>query len=52
MLTEFSVIERRLDELSKCLAKLQALKDSARADLEADPYLRDIVERNVELNAH
>jgi uncharacterized protein YutE (UPF0331/DUF86 family) len=49
--TEFSGIERRLDELSDRLARLQPLTDKARGDFEGDPYLRDIVERNLEIAA-
>ena len=49
MSTEFSGIERRLDELSDRLARLQPLTDKTRADFEGDPYLRDIVERNLGL---
>ncbi len=51
MPTEFSGIERRLDELSDRLARLQPLTDKTRADFEGDPYLRDIVERNLEIAA-
>ena len=51
MPTEFSGIERRLDELSDRLAKLQSLTDRARSDFDEDPYLRDIAERNVEIAA-
>jgi uncharacterized protein YutE (UPF0331/DUF86 family) len=51
MATEFSGIERRLDELSERLARLQPLTAKARQDFAADPYLRDIVERNLEIAA-
>ena len=51
MSTEFSGIERRLDELSDRLARLQPLTDKTRGEFEADPYLRDIVERNLEIAA-
>lgn len=51
MSTEFSGIERRLDELSDRLARLQPLTSRARRDFEEDPYLRDIVERNLEVAA-
>jgi hypothetical protein len=44
MQPEFSGIERRLDELSERLARLEPLKARSRADFDADPYLRDIVE--------
>ena len=48
---EFSGIERRLDELSERLARLEPLKNKALSDFEADSYLRDIVERNLEVAA-
>jgi uncharacterized protein YutE (UPF0331/DUF86 family) len=51
MTAEFAGIERRLDELSERLARLQPLTDKARTDFDADPYLRDIVERNLEVAA-
>ena len=40
-----------MDELSERLARLQPLKARARSDFDADPYLRDIVERNLEIAA-
>jgi uncharacterized protein YutE (UPF0331/DUF86 family) len=40
-----------LDELSERLARLQPLRDRARSDFDQDPYLRDIVERNLEMAA-
>jgi uncharacterized protein YutE (UPF0331/DUF86 family) len=51
MSTEFSGIERRLDELCDRLARLQPLTDKTRGDLDEDPYLRDIIERNLEVAA-
>jgi uncharacterized protein YutE (UPF0331/DUF86 family) len=51
MTNEFAGIERRLDELSERLARLQPLKDKTRRDFDEDPYLRDIVERNLEVAA-
>ena len=51
MQPEFSGIERRLDELSERLARLEPLRERARADFAADPYLRDIAERNLEVAA-
>jgi uncharacterized protein YutE (UPF0331/DUF86 family) len=51
MSTEFSGIERRLDELCDRLARLQPLTDKTRGDLDGDPYLRDIIERNLEVAA-
>jgi len=49
MSAEFSGIERRLDELSERLARLRPLSDKSRQDFDQDPYLRDIVERNLEI---
>lgn len=46
---EFSGIERRLSELSERLARLRPLVGRPRSDFDADPYLRDIVERNLEV---
>lgn len=51
MTPEFGGIERRLDELNERLARLRPLQDKSRADFTADPYLRDIVERNLEVAA-
>ena len=51
MRPEFSGIERRLDELSERLARLEPLRARGRADFDGDPYLRDIVERNLEVAA-
>ncbi len=48
---EFTGIERRLDELSERLARLEPLRARNRAEFAADPYLRDIVERNLEIAA-
>ncbi len=47
---EFSGIERRLDELNDRLARLEALKGNKREAFDADPYLRDIAERNLEVS--
>ena len=49
MSTEFNGIERRLDELNERLARLESLKNKSRIDFEQDAYLRDIVERNLEV---
>ena len=46
---EFNGIERRLDELSERLARLEPLREKARAEFDGDAYLRDIVERNLEV---
>ena len=51
MKEEFRGIERRLDRLFECLAKLEPLQSKNLADFEGDPYLRDIVERNIEVAA-
>jgi uncharacterized protein YutE (UPF0331/DUF86 family) len=51
MTAEFAGIERRLDELSERLARLQPFIDRTRSDFDEDPYLRDIVERNLEIAA-
>ncbi|MBW1992097.1 MAG: DUF86 domain-containing protein [Deltaproteobacteria bacterium] len=48
---EFSGIERRLDELLERLARLEPLRERTRAEFDRDPYLRDIVERNLEMAA-
>ena len=40
-----------MDELNERLARLEALKGKSRAEYDADPYLRDIVERNLEVAA-
>jgi uncharacterized protein YutE (UPF0331/DUF86 family) len=49
MQNEFNGIEKRLDELSERLARLQPLTQKTRLDFEQDAYLRDIVERNLEV---
>ena len=51
MTPEFAGIERRLDELSERLARLEPLRGRPRTDFDQDPYLRDIVERNLEVAA-
>ena len=48
---EFSGIEKRLDELNERLARLEPLRNKSRTDFDGDPYLRDIVERNLEVAA-
>jgi uncharacterized protein YutE (UPF0331/DUF86 family) len=40
-----------LDELNERLARIEALKAKSRSEFDADPYLRDIVERNLEVAA-
>jgi uncharacterized protein YutE (UPF0331/DUF86 family) len=39
-----------LDELGERLARLEPLKEKKRFEFDADPYLRDIAERNLELS--
>ncbi|MGD2157929.1 MAG: DUF86 domain-containing protein [Anaerolineales bacterium] len=51
MTAEFNGIERRLDELSERLARLNPLRDKPRSEFDQDAYLRDIVERNLEIAA-
>lgn len=51
MPSEFSGIERRLDELSERLARLKPLQVKSRDEFSEDAYLRDIVERNLEVAA-
>jgi uncharacterized protein YutE (UPF0331/DUF86 family) len=48
---EFSGIERRLDELNERLARLEPLREKKQTAFDEDPYLRDIVERNLEVAA-
>lgn len=40
MENEFSGIEKRLDELSERLARLEPLRDRHRSDFDADPLKR------------
>ena len=49
MQTEYNGIEKRLDELSERLARLEPLKSRSRIDFDQDAYLRDIAERNLEI---
>ena len=51
MKPEFSGIERRLEKLSVCLKKLEPFKDKKKEELLQDPYLQDIIERNLEVSA-
>jgi uncharacterized protein YutE (UPF0331/DUF86 family) len=48
---EFSGIERRLERLNECLQKLEPLRERTLDEFLADSYLRDIVERNLEVAA-
>ena len=51
MKPEFVGIERRLDRLKECLQKLEPLRNRPIDQFLADTYLRDIVERNLEIAA-
>lgn len=51
MQPEFAGIETRLDELRTRLRRLEPLRTRDLADFAADPYLRDIAERNLEVAA-
>jgi uncharacterized protein YutE (UPF0331/DUF86 family) len=51
MKPEFSGIERRLDELRERLQRLEPLKSKNLNEFLEDAYLRDIVERNLEVLA-
>jgi len=46
---EFNGIERRLDELSERLRRLEPLREKPLDEFLQDAYLRDIVERNLEI---
>ncbi len=49
MHTEFVGIERRLERLGSFLRKLEPLRTRPKDELAADTFLRDIVERNLEV---
>lgn len=49
MKPEFAGIERRLDELSERLRRLEPLRHKLIDEFLEDAYLRDIVERNLEI---
>lgn len=51
MKPEFSGIERRLERLRTCLLKLEPLRVKAKEEFLSDPYLQDVVERNLEVAA-
>ena len=40
-----------MDELNERLARLEPFKTKAKIEIDADPYLRDIIERNLEIAA-
>ncbi len=51
MKLEFSGIERRLEKLNVCLKKLEPFKAKEKEEIIQDPYMQDIVERNLEVAA-
>ena len=51
MKPEFSGIERRLEKLSVCLKKLEPFNSKEKEEILQDPYLQDIIERNLEVSA-
>jgi len=51
MTPEWNGIERRLERLRGCLLKLEPLKTKTSDEFASDPYLKDIVERNLEFAA-
>jgi len=51
MKPEFSGIERRLEKLNECLRKLEPFKSKPQGEILRDPYLQDIIERNLEVAA-
>jgi len=51
MKPEFTGIEKRLDELHERLSRLEPLRNKSRSDFDKDAFLRDIVERNLEIAA-
>ena len=51
MKPEFSGIERRLEKLSVCLKKLEPFKAKEKEEIIQDPYIQDIIERNLEVSA-
>lgn len=51
MTAEFSGIERRLDELNERLSRLEPLRNKSLDEFLQNAYLRDIVERNLEVAA-
>lgn len=51
MTPEWNGIERRLERLKGCLLELEPLKTRTSDEFASDPYLKDIVERNLEVAA-
>jgi uncharacterized protein YutE (UPF0331/DUF86 family) len=48
---KYSAIERLSSELSERLARLETLSTKTRQEFDEDPFLKDIVERNLEVAA-
>lgn len=51
MKQEFSGIEKRLERLRDCLNKLEPLADKSLDEINEEPYLQDVIERNFEVAA-
>ena len=51
MTPQWNGIEQRLELLKGCLLKLEPLKIKTSDEFASDPYLKDIVERNLEVAA-
>ena len=51
MKPEFSGIERRLERLNVCLKKLEPFEEKEIDEIIQDPYMQDIIERNLEVAA-
>ena len=51
VMPQFNGIEKRLEKLAECLSKLEPLKSRSLEEFSEDAYLRDIVERNLEVAA-
>ncbi len=51
MSSKYSGIESRLQRLKSCLQKLEPLRVKTRNDIDNEPYLKDIIERNFEVAA-
>ena len=49
MREELGGVTRRLEKLRECLGKLEPLRQKAREDFDQQPYLKDIVERNLQV---
>lgn len=49
MKEELGGVTRRLEKLRECLGKLEPLRQKAREDFDQQPYLKDIVERNLQV---